>query len=255
MSKAPRSRLLRPVVDADVLNRLIQCTSVEELTSAVGQVSARLGFEHWIYGALVPVTATRAEQYILNGYPSDWRQHYLDQGYQEIDPTVSYVRSHVVPRLWDQLTAGQVQEHPQVRNGKLMFNEARSFGLAKGLSVPLHGLGCVFGMMSFAASDPRHPILESTVYAEASLLATYVHQAASGLRSDEAKTVEVLTRRELECLKWAAEGKSSWEIGQLLKITERTAVFHLQNVCRKLRVATRQQAITKGMILGLLDPA
>ena len=62
-----------------------------------------------------------------------------------------------------------------------------------------------------------------------------------------------LSPRERECLKWAAEGKSGWDIGHLLDITERTVIFHMHNACEKLGVATRQQAVAKAMVLGLLD--
>ena len=249
-----RSHHRRPHIDIDLLGRLIRCDSVETLTAEVEQATRRLGFEHWIYGALMPVTPTRAEEFVINGYPQEWRTHYLDAGYTSADPTVSYARGHVIPSLWDDLASRTILG---VDSGqaKLIFSEARSFGLAKGLSVPLHGLGCLFGIMSYAASDPKHPIIESTVHAEAVLLANYVHQAAALLISKGAsEQIRPLTPRERECLKWAAEGKSGWEIAHVLRISERTTVFHLVNACRKLGVMNRQQAVAKALILGLLDP-
>jgi DNA-binding CsgD family transcriptional regulator len=244
----------RPLINIDVLARIARAETVDMLTAAVTEVSRELGFEHWIYGALVPTTPTRFEQFVLNGYPQDWRQHYLDQGYTFVDPTVKYARAHVVPTLWDSLGESKTLNVNDVAIGRRLFGEARDFGLAKGLSVPLHGLGCSFAMMSYAARDPRHPIVESTVQAEAMLLAGYVHQSASALLfGSRLRETKALSIRERECLKWAAEGKSGWDIGQLLNITERTVVFHLHNACQKLSVATRQQAVAKAMVLGLLD--
>jgi DNA-binding CsgD family transcriptional regulator len=240
----------RPMVNIDMLARIAAADTVDSLTRMVDVISRDLGFEHWIYGALVPVTPTRYEQFVLNGYPEDWRKHYLDQGYTFVDPTVNYARAHVVPTLWDSVPETGAGD---IAIGKRIFNEARDFGLAKGLAVPLHGLGCAFGMMSYAARDPRHPILESTVHAEAMLLASYVHQAAAALMfGSRLREVRPLSSRERECLKWASEGKSSWDIAHLLDITERTVVFHLHNACQKLGVATRQQAVAKAMVLGLL---
>ena len=236
-----------------MLSRIASADTVESLTHLVSTIARDLGFEHWIYGALVPVSPTRYEQFVLNGYPDDWRQHYLDKGYTFVDPTVNYARGHVVPTLWDSLVTAPDNTVAEAKIGKIMFEEARDFGLAKGLSVPLHGLGCSFGMMSYAARDPRHPIVESTVQAEAMLLATYVHQTASALLfGPRLRDTKPLSARERECLKWAAEGKSSWDIAHLLNITERTVVFHLHNACEKLGVATRQQAVAKAMVLGLL---
>ncbi|OWT59087.1 helix-turn-helix domain-containing protein [Candidimonas nitroreducens] len=66
-----------------------------------------------------------------------------------------------------------------------------------------------------------------------------------------------LTDRELDCLSWAAIGKTSWEIGAILGIAERTANFHIHNACRKLQVHGRQAAITAALQAGWLtvEPA
>src|SRR3546814_11241249 len=52
-----------------------------------------------------------------------------------------------------------------------------------------------------------------------------------------------LTQREVSCLQWAAIGKTSWEMGLILGLTERTINFHIHNACRKLGVHGRKQAI------------
>ena len=252
MSSA-RASNRKPHIDTDLLARLMSCETIEALTVEVQGAARRLGFEHWIYGALMPVSPTRTEEFVINGYPEEWRRHYLESGYTMADPTVTYARSHVIPSLWDDLASAR-HRGVDSDHAKLIFNEARSFGLAKGLSVPLHGLGCLFGIMSYAAADPRHPILESTIHAEAVLLATYVHQAAALLiNRDASEKLRPLTPRERECLKWAAEGKSGWEIAHVLKISERTTVFHLMNAYQKLGVMNRQQAVAKSLVLGLLE--
>lgn len=61
-----------------------------------------------------------------------------------------------------------------------------------------------------------------------------------------------LTDRELCCLQWAALGKTSWEMGVILGLTERTINFHIHNACRKLGVHSRQAAITAALQHGLL---
>jgi LuxR family transcriptional regulator of spore coat protein len=61
-----------------------------------------------------------------------------------------------------------------------------------------------------------------------------------------------LTQREVSCLQWAALGKTSWEMGVILGLTERTINFHIHNACRKLGVHGRQAAITAALQAGLL---
>jgi LuxR family transcriptional activator of bioluminescence operon len=63
-----------------------------------------------------------------------------------------------------------------------------------------------------------------------------------------------LTNREKECLLWAAEGKSSWEIARILNISENTVIFHFKNASKKLNVTNRQQAIARAIAHGLITP-
>ncbi|NOT87005.1 MAG: helix-turn-helix transcriptional regulator [Lysobacter sp.] len=59
-----------------------------------------------------------------------------------------------------------------------------------------------------------------------------------------------LTRREKECLRLAGHGMMAREIGQLLKISERTCIFHLQNAAHKLGVYNLQEAIGEARKTG-----
>ena len=63
-----------------------------------------------------------------------------------------------------------------------------------------------------------------------------------------------LTDREIEGLTWVARGKSSNDIAVLMNVTERTVNFHINNVIRKLGVATRVQAAIQCALLGLINP-
>jgi DNA-binding CsgD family transcriptional regulator len=61
-----------------------------------------------------------------------------------------------------------------------------------------------------------------------------------------------LTARQLECLRWAEEGKSARDIGTILGISARTVEEHLAAACCALGVRTRVQAVVKGRRLGFL---
>lgn len=54
-----------------------------------------------------------------------------------------------------------------------------------------------------------------------------------------------LTPRQLECLKWAGEGKSSVDIASILSISPATVDGHIADACRRLGVRTRIQAIVE----------
>jgi DNA-binding CsgD family transcriptional regulator len=61
-----------------------------------------------------------------------------------------------------------------------------------------------------------------------------------------------LTPRELEALRWTMDGKTAWEVGNILGITERTAVLHVSNAMHKLGCSTKHQAVLKALRLGLI---
>jgi DNA-binding NarL/FixJ family response regulator len=61
-----------------------------------------------------------------------------------------------------------------------------------------------------------------------------------------------LTDREVEALTWVARGKSSTDIAVIMGVSERTVNFHINNVIRKLGVATRVQAAIRCALLGLI---
>ena len=63
-----------------------------------------------------------------------------------------------------------------------------------------------------------------------------------------------LADREIECLTWAARGKTSTEIAQIIGTSKRNVDFHIETACRKLDVATRVQAAVKAVTGRLIEP-
>lgn len=61
-----------------------------------------------------------------------------------------------------------------------------------------------------------------------------------------------LSEREIDCLHWAAVGKTSWETATILGVSERTVNFHLSNACGKLHVHNRRAAVAVALRRGLL---
>jgi DNA-binding response OmpR family regulator len=63
-----------------------------------------------------------------------------------------------------------------------------------------------------------------------------------------------LSERETETLTWAARGKTSAEIAQILGTTKRTVDFHIDNARGKLGVANRTEAVIKAAKNRLIQP-
>lgn len=65
-------------------------------------------------------------------------------------------------------------------------------------------------------------------------------------------TANVLTNREVECLRWAAFGKTDDEISMILDRSHATIRYHIRRICVKLDAANRAQAIFRASQLGYL---
>lgn len=74
-----------------------------------------------------------------------------------------------------------------------------------------------------------------------------------GARNPEAGDRPVLTPREREVLAWVAQGKSAWEIGEILDIAKRTVDGHAQIAVRKLGAVNRTHAVAIAVRERIID--
>ncbi|MCU7920772.1 MAG: LuxR C-terminal-related transcriptional regulator [Candidatus Thiodiazotropha sp. (ex Dulcina madagascariensis)] len=63
----------------------------------------------------------------------------------------------------------------------------------------------------------------------------------------------LLSKRETEVLQWLCSGKSNWEIGQIMSLSEYTVKNHVSQILKKLEANNRQHAVAKGIEMGLID--
>ena len=61
-----------------------------------------------------------------------------------------------------------------------------------------------------------------------------------------------LSKREQEVLQWAAEGKTEWEIGTILGLSEHTVEKFIRSARGKLHAGNRTHAVAQAIRLGLI---
>lgn len=236
----------------ELIDALRQTDSVEAIHRVGCDICTACEFEHFIYGASVPTSLVNPQVIIISGYPETWRQHYLEQGFQQHDPTVHHCARNVTPLIWTDLPL----EGLSPAAGRVM-REARDFQLNSGVSCPVQSAGGEFGMLSVAraaeVAGRRDRIVAELPALH--LLTAHFHEALRRV----VRIVEIppnlsLSSREKECLLWSSEGKTAWEVSQILGISERTVTFHLQNAADKLQVVNRQHAVARAISFGLISP-
>lgn len=167
----------------------------------------------------------------------EWVERYVQRRYDLIDPVVPRLYRTTRPFTWDEI------EQPNApREVQELFSDVRAMGVEDGYVVPYHNgageIGCVTmqgGVMEMSPREKATLRLAAIYYAE-------VARELAELQIDQA-TRTPLTERQLECLHWAAEGKTDWEISCILGIAEGTVHRHFENLRANLNVATRAQAL------------
>jgi DNA-binding CsgD family transcriptional regulator len=247
---------LSPSSCTELIDAARNAGSVEEVHGLCSELCDRAGFDFFIYGAVLPVSLVRPQTLIISGYPSDWWGHYQDRGYFTIDPVVRHTTSsHTVPLVWNDIDP---ESNPHADLVREFMSEAADFGLVSGVSFPVHGQQGETAILSLASREyhVRACARIVRVMPIGQLLAGYIHEAALRVFCEGKVLLHRpdLTERERECLLWAAEGKTSWDISQILGISERTVLFHLQNAAQKLNVSNRAQAVARAVAQGYVVP-
>lgn len=62
-----------------------------------------------------------------------------------------------------------------------------------------------------------------------------------------------LSKREVECLRWAAIGKTDMEISMIMSRSRATVRFHIHNAATKLNAVNRSQTVFKAAQLGYIS--
>lgn len=180
---------------------------------------------------------------LLHEWPVEWWERYFSNGYLFVDPAIRHVVNDASPFLWSDLDP-MCRDDPAATR---VMREASEFRLKNGFTVSLMTLDGTIAGFSMAGEKldlaPEH-------YGMLQLLVTYALGRTLIL---EAPPSAPLTPREQDVLRWAAEGKTDWEIGVILHVSEHTADKMLRLVRGKLAASTRAHAVAKAIRLGIID--
>jgi LuxR family quorum-sensing transcriptional regulator LasR len=240
------------MVETEQLAKLLETRDLASWSQALFSIARAHGFDQVLYG-MVPSRHAKLEHAILmSNYSPEWRAQYDAERLAYVDPTVSHCLSSCMPIVWAPETFAKPAE-------RALYEEACGYGIRSGVTLPIHGPGGEFGVISFASDAPANGKFGRDIGATMPMLSLIRDYAfESSLRLIEGKPagepLPRLTRRELEVLKWVMAGKSSWEISRITSCSEATVNFHMANVRQKFNVNTRQQAVVKAISFGLLIP-
>jgi LuxR family quorum sensing-dependent transcriptional regulator len=216
-------------------------STTEAVAEMMARITSRFGFEGlFIGGHKANPRLTFNELLLATKCPPEFQRVYNDNGYIRIDPTLKRALSS--PQAFDFNTADYGV--PEITS------LLEDFGFLQGLIIPIYGrddyegaIGLVGNKLDLS-TESRPNIL---------LMAHYAYERLCQLAAGKPPARPCLTLREREVLAWAAQGKSAWEIGEILNLAKRTVDEHAKTAMRKLGARTRTQAVAISIRERLFD--
>lgn len=196
-------------------------------------------------------------------------QPYAETSFRWIDPDHAYWRDRKLALHIAFLTAARLVAEPFFySDGRLQSWRASQLleavdceqakntpNFGEAIIAPVHLPRGLVGAVFWCSRDPVgvEALFESHAgdLHNLALKLVATHNEARG-RPRNATVPQTLTRREVQCLRWAAAGKTDGEIGIILSLSVSTVRFHLRNAAAKLGATGRAQSIQLAAGLGFV---
>ena len=122
--------------------------------------------------------------------------------------------------------------------------------LGRGVYIPVHDVHGTCGAVGFGGD---REVVNAGELKELTFIASYLFGRLSEIREIRSRTPAGLSRREIECLHWAAAGKTTTEMAKILDLSEYTVNHYLSRATRKLDSVNRVQTVAKAIRAGLIN--
>lgn len=229
---------------------VMEAKTLSEFSVQLVRFAQELDFKFINALVVTDISPEHSQFETVDNTPPEYADVYRDLLGAQRDPVMQHCKRAAIPIVWDQQT--------YVSQGAADYWECQAqYGYMTGIAMALHLPG---GRHFFMGVDRDRPLSKdpreiTRIVADLQLFAVHAQDAAFRIFPPSAAggaDLPNLTPRELEALRWTMEGKTAWEVGTIMSISERTAVLHLQNSMRKLASVNKHQAVLKALRLGLL---
>jgi DNA-binding CsgD family transcriptional regulator len=181
-------------------------------------------------------------------YPDEWLYMYWKNGFADVDPVFNSALKSPGTQHWQDTYRNMSSEKEQE-----FIATAKQFGLCDGITTGSVDQAC--GLATFCSFASEHTLDAKHLVPLVEYLGYYIHMAlirsAPRSVSQTDQCVKELSSREVTVLNWMKNGKTNWEIGKILGVSERTVRFHIESIFSKLEVTSRSQAVATAIEHGL----
>jgi LuxR family quorum sensing-dependent transcriptional regulator len=213
------------------------------VVSLFEKMIGEFGFHAYIMAGIPTFGQSLGQLTLANGWPAEWFELYNRSNLVAVDPIPRHCLHTLNPFLWT--------EAPYDRTGDPaahgVMTRARDFRLNEGLCIPVHYDDAV-GAISLGG---ERPYLDAEAKSALHLMGIFTHgRLRSLMRPLGATAARRLSKVEAEVLRWAARGKTAWETGRILGLSERNVRWHLEEAQRKLMTKNKTATVAAALVNG-----
>jgi LuxR family quorum-sensing system transcriptional regulator CciR len=210
---------------------------LQELDLAMAAITRVIGCDYYAVGHHVAWGPNEPHAFRLQNYPAQWVDFYDSNRCRARDPVHRVSGRTQKPFLWR-----EASDYIELTgNDERFMDLAGRNGLGDGFTVPSNVPGEFQGSCTFAVA-PGRTLNEDGLYL-ARLIGPDIFHAARKLvgmaQLVERMETSHLTERQRDCLLWIAAGKSDWETGVILGISEETVKQHINDACKRMGIRKR----------------
>lgn len=217
------------------------CADVLQLGSLLSDAARELGFHYFALLDHASLGPDMRGLVRIDNYPDGWVRELVASGDAPNDPVHLASRRTNKGFGWCEL-GGLIRLE---RNHKRILARSRHFGLGGGFTVPANVPGEPSASCSFAVRAGLE--LPTGRLHCAELIGAHALCAARRLRPPAVRRRPHLSRRELQCLRLVALGKTDWEIARILGLSPHTAHQYVKRARAAYDTVSRTQLVVYGL--------
>lgn len=223
--------------------------TLEQLSAMLDAAIRQFGFRWFALLHNVDLMRRSKNALMLTTYPARWIEEIIETRLYMDDPVHAACARSVSGLTWDRigdyilLTARQIS----------ILERGRAHGLSAGYSMPIRMADEPDAMFTVARQSDQ--TLTSEDMLTARLIGTTAFERARGLlETDALANVPVpLSPRQIDCIALVAQGKSDWEIAQILGLSRDTVHEYVEAARRRYGVRRRTQLVLRAVRDGHLN--
>ena len=218
------------------------CTNDEGLRRLLAGVTSELGFRYFALLHHASLQRSASALLRIDNYPPGWVQELIEEDLAHDDPVHHACVRTNAGFLWAEL--GSLLSLT-ARHRRILERSGR-FGIGEGFTIPAHVPGEPSGSCSFAMRRGRG--LPRQRLFDAELIGAHAFRAARRIHNYPAQGAHAhLSRRQLQCLRLLAAGKTDWEIARILDLSIETAHQYVKSARAAYDVVSRTQLVVHGL--------